>query len=125
MMAAVNQAYSAADSQALYDLAGELDPEEAAALAAIASRDVRRLKQQHIGLQQRRRRTMQRLVVLREENTARLWRKAQRLESDGTHWWEVVRQEIEVAISRLEVEIARLSEMVEPPAAAEDGTPTQ
>ena len=68
---------------------------------------------------------MQRLVVLREENTARLWRKAQRLESDDTHWWEVVRQEIEGAIERLEVEIARLSELVEPPAAAEDGAPGQ
>lgn len=125
MMAAVNQAYSAADSQALYDLAGELEPGEAAALAAIGSIEVRRLKQQHIRLQQRRRRVMQRLVVLREENTARLWRKAQRLESDDTHWWEVVRQEIEGATGRLEVEIARLLEVVEPAAAADDEAPAQ
>jgi hypothetical protein len=120
MMSAVNQAYAAADSQALYDLAGELDPEEASALAAIGSREVRRLKQQLIRLQQRRRRTGQRLVVLREENTARLWRKARRLEKDDTHWWEVVRQEIEGAIERLEAEIARLIELVEPAEVAED-----
>ena len=60
MMSAVNQAYAAADSQALYDLAGELDPQEAAALAAIESLQVRRLKQRHIRLLQRRRRTQQR-----------------------------------------------------------------
>ena len=115
MMTAVNQAYAAEDSQALYDLAGQLDPEEAAALAAISSVEIRRLRQQLVRLQQRRRRARGRLVVSREENTARLWRKAQRLESDDTHWWEVVRREIELAIGRLEKEVGRLAEILEPP----------
>ncbi|MGD8585388.1 MAG: J domain-containing protein [Chloroflexota bacterium] len=115
MMTAVNKAYAAGDNQALYDLAGELDPEAVAAVEAISSAEIRRLKRQLVRLQQRRRRVKQRLVVSREENTARLWRKAQRLETDDTHWWEVVRREIERAIERLEKEVARLSEMIEPP----------
>jgi hypothetical protein len=115
MMTAVNQAYTAQDSQALYDLAGELDPEQAAALAAISSVEIRRLRQQLVRLQQRRRRARGRLAVSREENTARLWRKAQRLESDDTHWWEVVRQEIERAIGRLEEVTGRLSDLLQPP----------
>jgi hypothetical protein len=117
MMSAVNKAYSAGDNQALYDLAGELDPEAAAALAAIPSAEIRRLKGQLVRLQQRQRRARQRLVISREENTARLWRKARRLEKDDTHWWEVVRQEIEQAIGRLEEEVARLSDLIEPPPA--------
>jgi hypothetical protein len=123
MMAAVNQAYAAADSQALYDLAGELDPEQAAAISAIPSLKVRRLQQQLVRLQQRRRRVLSRLVVSRDENTARLWRKAQRLESNDTHWWEVVRQEIERAIGRLEDEVSRLSEALEPPPLEDEPTP--
>lgn len=115
MMAAVNAAYHEGDGQALYDLAGELDPEAAAALDAISSAEIRRLKRQLVRLQQRRRRVKQRLVISREENTARLWRKAQRLETDDTHWWEVVRREIEQAINRLEQEVAQLSKIVEPP----------
>ena len=114
MMTAVNRAYAAEDSQALYDLAGELDPDEAAALASISSVQIRRLRQQLVRLQQRRRRARGRLAVSREENTARLWRKARRLESDDTHWWEVVRQEIERAIGRLEGEVVRLAELLEP-----------
>lgn len=112
MMAAVNKAYAAADNQALYDLAGQLDPQAAAALAAIPSPEIRRLKRQLVRLQQRQRRARQRLVISREENTARLWRKAQRLERDDTHWWEVVRREIERAIGRLEEEVAELSELL-------------
>ncbi len=120
MMSAVNQAYAATDTQALYDLAGELDPQEAAALSAIASVEIRRLKQQLVRLQQRRRRVQRRLVSLRDENTARLWRKAQRLESDDTHWWEVVRQEIERAIIRLEEDVAHLSELLTSQPAEDD-----
>lgn len=124
MMAAVNRAYAAEDIQTLYDLAGEMDPEDAAALAAIPSVEVRRLKQQLARLQQRRRRARRRLVVSREENTARLWRKAQRLETDESHWWEVVRQEIERAIARLEEEVAHLAERLEPAPAAGDPSPS-
>jgi len=119
MMSAVNQAYAAADNQALYDLAGELDPEAAAALAAIPSEEIRRLKRQLVRLQQRERRARQRLATSRQENTARLWRKAQRLDSDDAHWWEIVRQEIERAIGRLEGEVAQLIAMLEPAPADE------
>jgi len=123
MMSAVNRAYTAGDNQALYDLAGELDPEAAAALEAITSAEIRRLKRQLVRLQQRRRRVKHRLVISREENTARLWRKAQRLETDDTHWWEVVRREIERAINRLEEEVAQLSKKVEPPATDDQPKP--
>ena len=123
MMTAVNQAYAAADSQALYDLAGELDPDSAAALVAIPSIEIRRLKSRLVRLRQRERRARQRLVVSREENTARLWRKAQRLDSDDTHWWEVVRQEIERAIGRVGGEVERLQVLVEPPVAEDDANP--
>lgn len=114
MMSAVNKAYAAGDQQALYDLAGELEPEAVAALAAIPSAEIRRLTRQLVRLQQRQRRVKQRLIISREENTARLWRKAQRLETDETHWWEVVRREIERAISRLEKDVARLSKAIAP-----------
>jgi hypothetical protein len=123
MMSAVNKAYAAEDNQALYDLAGELDPDAVAALAAIPSAEIRSLKRQLVRLQQRQRRAKQRLVIAREENTARLWRKAQRLDRNDTHWWEVVRREIEQAISRLENEVARLSALVEPAETEEQSNP--
>lgn len=123
MMTAVNKAYAESDSQALYDLAGELDPEADAALSAIDSPEIRRLNRQLVRLQQRQRRARQRLVTSREENTARLWRKAQRLERDDTHWWEIVRREIELAIGRLEREVDHLSQLVEPPPPEEEEEP--
>ena len=100
-----------------------MDPEAAAALAAIPSVEVRRLKRRLVRLQQRERRARQRLVISRQENTARLWRKAQRLDSDDTHWWEIVRQEIERAIAPLADEVARLTELVEPPAPDDETIP--
>jgi hypothetical protein len=81
------------------------------------------LKRQLVRLQQRQRRARQRLVIAREENTARLWRKAQRLDRNDTHWWEVVRREIEQAINRLENEVARLSALVEPAETEEQSNP--
>lgn len=116
MMTAVNVAYEEGDLQALYDLAGELDPQEAADLAGIESREIRELRTRIVRLKQRRRRARRRLANLREENTARLWQKAQQLESSGaseTHWWEVVRREIDRAIGRLQRDVDRLNEQIE------------
>lgn len=113
MMSAVNQAYERQDIQALYDLAGELEPDEMASLAAIPSLELRRLNQQLFRLKQRRRRAERRLAAARRENTARLWQKAQRLEQDDLNWWEVVRREIERANERLESEITQLQAVID------------
>lgn len=113
MMAAVNAAYHEGDGQALYDLAGELDPVQVAELAAIKSVEVRRLREQIARLDRRRRRALRRLSALRQENTARLWQKAQQLDTAETHWWEVVRREIERATQRLRREVALLRRQIE------------
>ena len=105
MMSAVNTAYSSGDVQTLYDLAGELDPLESAELAAISSAEFRTLRQQITHLKQRRRRAGRRLAALRQENTARLWQKALRLEEKDIHWWEIVRREIEQAIERVSAQV--------------------
>lgn len=108
MMAAVNNAYQSSDVQALYDLAGQLDPSEIAELAAIQSVEVRKLRKQILSLRMRRRKSIQRLQALRQENTARLWRKARHLDEGGVDWWEIVRREIERAIYRIRQEISHL-----------------
>jgi hypothetical protein len=97
MMSAVNSAYSGGDVRALYDLAGEMDPLESAELDLITSVKWRTLRQQIVRLKQRRRRAKRRLAAMRQENTARLWLKAQRLDEKDSHWWEIVRREIEQA----------------------------
>ncbi len=113
MMAAVNSAYEEGEVQSLYDLAGELDPQEMARLAAIRSPELRKMRLQLVHLKRRRRRAKQRLVSLRQENTARLWRKARLLDQNDVHWWEVVRREIERAIEQIETDLAQLQERME------------
>lgn len=113
MMAAVNTAYESSDIQALYDLAGEMDPQQMAILAAIASPKIRRMRSQLVRLKQRRRRAQRRLESLRQENTARLWQKARRLDRNDLHWWEIVRREIESAILKIEDDISHLNDLVE------------
>jgi hypothetical protein len=105
MMAAVNTAYDQRDVQTLYDLADQLDPQHRAELAGIERFDVRKLRTEIIRLRQRMRKSRRRLATLREENSARLWQKAQLLDADDIHWWEIVRREIEQAIQRLESDI--------------------
>ena len=112
MMTAVNTAYVAKDVHALYDLADQLEPNDAVKLAAIPSLRNRKIRHQIIRLQQRQRKAKRRLVILRQENTARLWRKAQLLDRDDTHWWEVVRGEIERVILRLNQEEDLLRDQV-------------
>ena len=112
MMAAVNTAYDRRDIQTLYDLADQLDPQHRAELAGIERFEVRQLRTQIIRLRRRIRRSKRRLAALREENSARLWQKAQLLDADDIHWWETVRLEIERAIQRVESEIGILEQAI-------------
>jgi hypothetical protein len=113
MMAAVNLAYEARDLQALYDLAGELDPAAIAELAGIETAEIRRLREQILKCGRRRRKVIQQLKALREENTARLWRKAQALAVDGDNWWDLVRRELEQAIAQRQQQLDWLKAQVE------------
>ncbi len=108
IMAAVNAAYTAGDTQALYDLAGELDPAEMAELAGIESPAARKLRQRILRARRRRRRVQQQLQTLREENTARLYYKAQALDEGSEDWWSLVRRELEDAIARRQEDVATL-----------------
>lgn len=121
IMAAVNAAYEQQDIQALYDLAGELDPAELAELQGIESLEIRRLREQIMKVGRLRRKAVQRLKSLRQENTARLWRKAQELDPDGENWWDSVRRELETAVFQRQQTITRLAAQVDALAAALDG----
>ncbi len=108
IMTVVNAAYTAGDVQALYDLAGELDPAEMAELAGIEAPAARQLRQRILHAQRRRRRVQQQLHTLREENTARLYYKAQALDEGSEDWWTLVRRELEEAIIRRQEDVAKL-----------------
>lgn len=108
VMAAVNTAYAAGDVQALYDLAGELDPHEIAELTGIEDVVMRKLRQQILNIRRRCRRAQQRLQALRIENTARLYYKAQALDEGSADWWTLVRWELEEAITHRSRDIAVL-----------------
>jgi DnaJ-class molecular chaperone len=110
IMAAVNAAYAAGDLRALYDLAGELEPGEAAELAGIESKRLRRLRQQIMTCRRRRRKVKQQYRALRRETTARLWQKAQEVAADDADWWSSVQRELEAAIARRRREIAELEQ---------------
>ncbi|MBK8985164.1 MAG: hypothetical protein IPM39_03645 [Chloroflexi bacterium] len=109
IMAAVNTAYERDDAQALYDLAGELDPRELAELQSIESSETRRLREQIMKVQRLRRKAIQQLQSLRQENTAKLWRKAQELEQDGDNWWDSVRRELAAAVARRQAVVDHLA----------------
>ena len=117
IMAAVNAAYEAGDMETLRGLAGELNPDDAAEYAGDGSPEVRKLNKLLQGCMKRRRKVTQQLKALRVENTARLYRKAQRLEEAGEPWWSVVREELEEAVGVIsgEIEIykAKLEEIGE------------
>lgn len=112
MMAAVNDAYAVGNTRALYDLAGELEPDELAELSLIDSLEVRRLSEQLLRCRRRQRKVSRQLAAAREESTARLWRKAQELEEGGDNWWALVRRDLEAARVRLEGEVAALDEQI-------------
>jgi hypothetical protein len=112
MMAAVNNAYEKNDTQALYDLAGELDPGELRELQAIEAIESRRLREYILKAQRLQRKSRQRLKLLRQENTARLWRKAQELEEEGDNWWDAVRHELELAVRRRQKTVISLQTQI-------------
>ncbi len=110
VMTAVNAAYRAGDTGALYDLAGELEPEELSELARIPSREARQLRERLMQCRRRRRKVGRQLQELRRENTARLWRKAREFPEQNDNWWALVRRDLEAARARLEEEVAALEE---------------
>ena len=112
IMAAVNNAYEKKDTQALYDLAGELDPSDLRELEGIEAIEIRRLRTQILKVQRLQRKSQQRLKMLRQENTAQLWRKAQELEEDDDNWWDIVRRGLEAAIQRRQKTITSLHTQV-------------
>lgn len=110
IMAAVNAAYVSGNTQALYDLADELDPGELAQLHAMDAINLRKLREQILHARRRARRAQHRLRVLRQENTAHLYYKAQVLDEGSSDWWSLVQGELEAAIARRQQEVAALEE---------------
>jgi len=110
VMTAVNAAYSAGDVHALYDLAGELEPDELRELASIESREVRKVRERLMQCRRRQRKVARQLDTLRRENTSRLWRKARELDEPNANWWASVRRELEAARARLAGEVAALED---------------
>lgn len=112
MMTAVNTAYERHDIQALYDLADELEPDALTELEGIETPATRKLRQQLLQIQRRLRKVQRQMQLLRQENTARLYHRAQRLEEAGDNWWDIVRRELEAAIERRQREISRLQKQL-------------
>jgi hypothetical protein len=112
IMAAVNNAYEKNNTQALYDLAGELDPSELRELQGIEAIEIRRLRENILKAQRLHRKSRQRLKMLRQENTARLWQKAQELDKEDDNWWDVVRRGLEAAIQKRQKTIASLQTQI-------------
>lgn len=112
MMAAVNEAYSRRDAQALRDLAGELDPKAVDELSKAGnthSAAARKLQKQVRRCRQRRRKVTLQLKSLRSETTAKLWRKAQSIDNgDGENWWDEVAQSLKNQIRQYEEDIHQL-----------------
>jgi hypothetical protein len=113
IMAAINNAYAAGDIDALYDLAGELNPEEAASLVQTSDVEVRRISQTINKMRRLERKAKRQLTVLRQENTARLLRRVQLLDDNDEDSWSVIRRELEQAISHRKDEIREIREQVE------------
>ena len=112
MMTAVNNAYEKHDIQALYDLADELEPEALAELDGIETPVIRKLRRQLMQVQRRLRKVKRQMTLLRQENTARLYHRAQRLEEAGDNWWDIVRRELEAAIERRQGELIHLQKQL-------------
>ena len=109
MMTAVNAAYQQRDLATLRNLAGELTPEEMADFTRSQSREERKLSKSLMGCQKRLRKVTQQFQAMKNENTARLWRKAQQLENEGQNWWDAVRIELEIESQRLTRQIDNLT----------------
>lgn len=113
IMAAVNVAYQQHDVQTLRDLAGEIDPEVIAEIEQIDSVKVRKLRERIVRCQRYKRKVEQQHRALRQENTAKLWLKAQELDVTGdSDWWQEIKQSLAVDVETLEGEIAALTRQV-------------
>jgi hypothetical protein len=110
MMAAVNNAYAAEDVQALYDLAGELEPAELVELAGYESVSIRQLREQIMRMNQLRRKARRQLETLRQEKTARLWYRARQMPGSEGDSWNSLRAELERIIEWRQDQLAALQE---------------
>lgn len=108
IMASINIAYERQDVSALHNLAGELDPTAVADLETIDNVQIRKLREQLLKIQRRQRKVQQQYRALRQDNVAKLWRKAQRLEAEGKSWWEAVKQDLQHIIEHTRVELDHL-----------------
>lgn len=122
VMTAVNAAYTAGDIHTLYDLAGELEPGEIRELAGIEGREIRQLRERILQCRRRRRKVARQLQTLREDKTARLWRKAREMDESNGDWWTAVRRDLEAARERLQEEVDALARVAE--ADGDDGRQT-
>ncbi len=108
IMASINIAYEQQNVSALHNLAGELDPTAVAELETIDNLQIRKLREQLLKIQRRQRKVQQQYRALRQDNVARLWRKAQRLEAEGRSWWEAVKQDLLHIIEHTRAELGHL-----------------
>ncbi|MCA9920092.1 MAG: J domain-containing protein [Anaerolineales bacterium] len=108
IMSAVNVAYEQQDMAALHNLAGELDGTAVAELAAIQNLQIRQQREQLLKIQRRQRKVQQQYRALRQDNVAKLWRKAQHLEAEGKSWWEAVKRDLQRIIQRTRVDLLDL-----------------
>lgn len=113
IMAAINRAYKAGDIDALRQMAGELDPAIVAEFSGGETEEMRKLQQQILACKRRQNKVAHQAQTLHEENTARLWRKAQQLIQEGLNWWEEVRTELEKEISYATQEVEQLKQQKE------------
>lgn len=113
IMSAINNAYADGDTEALYDLAGELSPTEAANLAQISDIEVRQIRRSINKMRRLESKAKRQLAALRQENSARLWRREQALDEQDEDGWSKIRRDLELAISNRQVEISELSAQVE------------
>lgn len=108
IMASVNIAYERQDVTALHNLAGEIDPTAVAELATIDNVHIRKLREKIVKIQRRQRKVQQQYLALRQDNVAKLWRKAQQPEAEGKSWWETVKRDLQQIINHTRQELTNL-----------------
>ena len=113
IMSAINTAYTAGDTEALYDLAGELNPAEVSNIVQISNIEVRHISQTINKMRRLERKAKRQLAALRQENTARLWRRVQTLDDHDEDGWSIIRRELEQAITNRQDENCQLRDQVE------------
>jgi hypothetical protein len=112
IMAAINNAYAEGDTEALYELAGELNPAEAANLVQTPNVEIRRISQTINKMHRLERKAKRQLSALRRENTTRLWQRVQKLDDQDEDGWSVIRRELKQAIALRETEIQEFRDQV-------------